>query len=546
MKNMKKWSLLVHLAEIVLLIAAIILVVNLIPDVGERPGGGETSSAVSESSASPETDEADQPLTPIESMEESMDESMEESGDAGERGEKEYDAGTGTKEYGSWQTDESEAETEAPYKPPSMIVASDLHYMSPTMTDFGKALEEFTAGNDGKVMPYLDQITDAFLAEVLAQKPSVLILSGDISQDGEKVNHGELARKLRRVQKAGVQVLVIPGNHDINNPWATTYFGDERVPTEAVDADGFYDIYHEFGYDQAASMDAASLSYLYKLDERYWMMMLDSCIYEPENEVGGRMKGDTLIWMEEWLKQAKEEQVTVIPVGHHNLLNQSARYPEDCTLENHREVTSLLEQYHVPIYISGHLHLQRVKKNINSPTSEGQYGIHEIVSSSISIPPCQYGIINWTEDGSLSYNTKTVDVAAWAKKRGSVDENLLNFEEYSSEFLVEVISNQLYRSVYSVPGDRKSAMAKLYGDVNSAYCGGRKINAREIKADKSYFYWERYLGNTKWFDNLDAMLRDTGHDNNSLSLQAGKDYPVVEQKTEEQKIRGADHKDAAN
>ena len=39
-------------------------------------------------------------------------------------------------------TEESEpAEEEKPYVPPTMIVASDLHYQSPKMTDFRESLD---------------------------------------------------------------------------------------------------------------------------------------------------------------------------------------------------------------------------------------------------------------------------------------------------------------------------------------------------------------------------------------------------------------------
>ena len=94
-------------------------------------------------------------------------------------------------------------------------------------------------------------------------------------------------------------------------------------------------------------------------DERYWLMMLDSCQYDPENKIGGRIRKETLLWMEKWLERAREEQVMVIPVAHHNLLKESTLYPEDCTLENAVQVIDLLEQYGLPVYISGHLHLQR-------------------------------------------------------------------------------------------------------------------------------------------------------------------------------------------
>ena len=111
--------------------------------------------------------------------------------------------------------------------------------------------------------------------------------------------------------------------------------------------------------------DENSLSYIYQADERYWLMMLDSCQYDPENKIGGRIRKETLLWMEKWLERAREEQVMVIPVAHHNLLKESTLYPEDCTLENAVQVIDLLEQYGLPVYISGHLHLQRVKKHGN-------------------------------------------------------------------------------------------------------------------------------------------------------------------------------------
>ena len=46
--------------------------------------------------------------------------------------------------------------------------------------------------------------------QVIAEKPSALVLSGDITMNGEKINHEELARKLGKVQEAGIPVLVIP------------------------------------------------------------------------------------------------------------------------------------------------------------------------------------------------------------------------------------------------------------------------------------------------------------------------------------------------
>mgnify|MGYP000128659059 FL=1 len=55
------------------------------------------------------------------------------------------------------------------------------------------------------------------------------------------------------------------------------------------------------------SRDSSSLSYVYALDDRNWLLMLDSCQYEPDNKVEGRLKDSTMAWADEQLARAKEE-----------------------------------------------------------------------------------------------------------------------------------------------------------------------------------------------------------------------------------------------
>lgn len=513
-------KLLLYLAEIAVLTAAVFLVVRFLPG-GDRPWNRPPESG-----------------TLAETLPE-LSKPQEESGEAdASRPEKETESGAEKEENreadsvpafsqnGSGQKEGEEPE-EPPYEPPYFIIASDLHYQSPLMTDFGEAFQNFVRNDDGKVVEYVDSITDAFLAETAEKQPDALILSGDLTQNGEKVNHEELAKKLRLLESQGVPVVVIPGNHDINHPSAASFEGTEKKKADNINAEEFYSIYREFGYDEAMDRDEKSLSYIYQADERYWLMMLDSCQYDPENKIGGRIRKETLLWMEKWLERAREEQVMVIPVAHHNLLKESTLYPEDCTLENAVQVIDLLEQYGLPVYISGHLHLQRVKKHGNGGPSQAEesYGIYEIVSDSMVIPPCQYGELRWQEDGSVQYETCPVDVAGWAASQGITDENLLNFPQYSGDFLIETVQNQVYGALSAIPDDRKFHMAKLYGQINSAYCAGTAVNRRDVKENQMYFYWNRYLGTSEWYENLQAMIKDTGKDHNSLILQAGEDFP---------------------
>lgn len=513
-------KILLYLAEIAVLTAAVFLAVRFLP------GGGRPWNRLPESGTLAETlPELSKPQEESGEADVSRPENETESGaEKEENGE--TDSVPAFSQNGSGQKEGEEPE-EPPYEPPYFIIASDLHYQSPLMTDFGEAFQNFVRNDDGKVVEYVDSITDAFLAETAGKQPDALILSGDLTQNGEKVNHEELAKKLRLLESQGVPVVVIPGNHDINHPSAASFEGTEKKKADNINAEEFYSIYREFGYDEAMDRDENSLSYIYQADERYWLMMLDSCQYDPENKIGGRIRKETLLWMEKWLERAREEQVMVIPVAHHNLLKESTLYPEDCTLENAVQVIDLLEQYGLPVYISGHLHLQRVKKHGNGGPSQAEesYGIYEIVSDSMVIPPCQYGELRWQEDGSVQYETCPVDVAGWAASQGITDENLLNFPQYSGDFLIETVQNQVYGALSAIPNDRKFHMAKLYGQINSAYCAGTAVNRRDVKENQMYFYWNRYLGTSEWYENLQAMIKDTGKDHNSLTLQAGEDFP---------------------
>ena len=513
-------KILLYLAEIAVLTAAVFLAVRFLP------GGGRPWNRLPESGTLAETlPELSKPQEESGEADASRPENETESGaEKEENGE--TDSVPAFSQNGSGQKEGEEPE-EPPYEPPYFIIASDLHYQSPLMTDFGEAFQNFVRNDDGKVVEYVDSITDAFLAEAAEKQPDALILSGDLTQNGEKVNHEELAKKLRLLESQGVPVVVIPGNHDINHPSAASFEGTEKKKADNINAEEFYSIYREFGYDEAMDRDGNSLSYIYQADERYWLIMLDSCQYDPENKIGGRIRKETLLWMEKWLERAREEQVMVIPVAHHNLLKESTLYPEDCTLENAVQVIDLLEQYGLPVYISGHLHLQRVKKHGNGGPSQAEesYGIYEIVSDSMVIPPCQYGELRWQEDGSVQYETCPVDVAGWAASQGITDENLLNFPQYSGDFLIETVQNQVYGALSAIPNDRKFHMAKLYGQINSAYCAGTAVNRRDVKENQMYFYWNRYLGTSEWYENLQAMIKDTGKDHNSLTLQAGEDFP---------------------
>ncbi len=247
--------------------------------------------------------------------------------------------------------------------------------------------------------------------------------------------------------------------------------------------------------------------------------MLDSCQYEPENLVEGRLKEETIAWAWEQLEKARENGIYVLPVAHHNLLAQSRMYTTQCVMENNQEVIGLMQYYEVPLFVSGHLHVQRIRKYKSEPgVPDGDYGIQEIITDALSIPPCQYGRLVWEEDGSLSYETQAVDVSAWAKRTGRDSWELLDFEEWSYRYLQSLISSQIRGIIRNLGEDVEASMSAVYAAVYMDYYAGREIDAKGVRNSRGYRFWQRNMPDSYLLRELDAMIADSDRDNNYFLL----------------------------
>lgn len=394
------------------------------------------------------------------------------------------------------------------------IVGTDIHYLSRSLTDGGNVFQYMVEHGDGKVVTYIEQITDAFLEEVIRQKPDVLILSGDLTLDGEKKSHEELAEKLYEVEDAGIPVLVIPGNHDINNRHAAQYKGDERFPAEFTTPEEFREIYRDFGYDEAVSEDLISLSYVYELDDYNRLLMLDTCQYQKKALVGGAILVDTYDWIEQELEDAWDHGMNVIPVAHHNLLDESEIYVDDCTIEHGEQLVYILEDWDIPIFLSGHLHVQHTKR------SDDNRGVWEMVTSSLATPACQYGNLIFRSDGSFSYWTKAVDVEQWAERHERTEEELLEFDKFKEPFLRRVFYNQSYDALQTISGltvNQIDRMSRLYSELNYHYYQGTAYEIQDkVQEDPDYRLWMEDGSFTVLTDYVQYIVSDAKRDYNRV------------------------------
>lgn len=348
----------------------------------------------------------------------------------------------------------------------TIFVATDTHYLSPSINDKGKAFTDMMDNADGKMEEYCDEIFDAFSSEVIASKPDVLILSGDLTFNGEKASHIDFVKKLKHIQDSGVPVLTIPGNHDINSKNTYEYKGDEYIKTDAINAEEYRELYFDFGMKNAQSVDEYSLSYLYKINNGLYALMLDTNAY-GQNYV----QDPSYKWIEEQLKTISDNNAQVITVSHQNLFAHNEGLSFGYKLYDADELLALYNKYEVKCNLSGHIHLQHIMEN----------GVTEITTTSLLVSPVQYGIVKY--NGDIKYDTKSVDVSKWAVDNNKSDENLLNFNDYAkNEYFNDSRNKALAQmSALSIPSEDKQEIADAFALLNSSYFAGTKCKTGQIK-----------------------------------------------------------------
>lgn len=341
----------------------------------------------------------------------------------------------------------------------NIMVATDLHYLSKSINDGGEAFCNVMSKGDGKVMTYIEEIMDAFVLEVIKRKPDALILLGDLTFNSERISHIELAAKLDNIVAAGVPVYLIPGNHDINHERCMGFRGSEVYKVESVSAKEFQEIYHNCGYSHAEYFDKASASYVAKLSESLYVVMLDTNSYS-QNYLGEQ----ALIWLEDVLKEISKPDVHILGVSHQNLLEHNFMFTEGFMIKNAQRIEELYKKYNVKLNLSGHMHIQHIEDR----------GVAEIVTSSLAVAPNHFANILY--DGkSFKYLTQSLEVEA---VDGFKSISRHEFDGVGERQLVRLFKTHGFEDISESDIDK---MGKAFVKMNEKYFAGEIFDVDEFE-----------------------------------------------------------------
>lgn len=161
------------------------------------------------------------------------------------------------------------------------------------------------ADKEGLLLSKSGALLDAAIERVKSSDADALLVTGDLTNDGRKASHEYVAKKLAEVEAEGIDVFVIPGEHDIREGGTAT----------AVSRAVFETIYKDFGYSES-QQDADSASYVADLGNGFKVVMNDS--------VAGDGVGQMSRWVIDRAKAETAKGTTVFAATHHPTVSRTS------------------------------------------------------------------------------------------------------------------------------------------------------------------------------------------------------------------------------
>ena len=343
---------------------------------------------------------------------------------------------------------------------------SDTHFFSKRLYS---DCPDFTIAepSDRKMFRESGDIIKKAMDEIVAYQPDLVILSGDLTKDGEFACHQDIHEMLsdakKRLKAAGkeTQFAVINGNHDINNDLnGRDFSGGFAEHTDLVDPLAFKDLYADCGYDDAIAMfdqggsKGGSLSYVLRPVKGVTLIAVDSCKYstdqnglDVDEHVTSGVVGEKLLqWIESQAKQARAAGDIVFVTQHHGVVPHFSMEPTlmgEYLVDNYGECQRRYADAGVSAVFTGHMHAN----DIASITTEAGNTLFDIETCATVTYPSdiRFATLGWEREKGTANVRATL--ALESHPLGSVDytdfdsgsvTRIPNIEEYGHERLLTV------------------------------------------------------------------------------------------------------------
>lgn len=317
----------------------------------------------------------------------------------------------------------------------TFAVLSDTHLYDLDTLGSNDDLDTYLT-QDRKMIRESVPIFDAALADIATWNVDFLLISGDLTKDGELIDHQLMVNRLAAL---GVAAYVIPGNHDINNPDARDYSGTTTADATGISPETFKSLYADYGYGSAVYTDDNSLSYIAEPVEGVWLFAIDSCKYTDNATLGypvtsGAISDATLAWLTGKLAEARSAGKTVIGMMHHGLIEhftgQSTLFA-DYLVDERASVAATLAAAGLTVMFTGHFHANDVVAATYDDNT-----IYDVETGSTVTAPCPYRLCTLDLDAStLDIKTSTVTAITVTNSASEFYGSSEDFVTWSADYL---------------------------------------------------------------------------------------------------------------
>lgn len=384
-----------------------------------------------------------------------------------------------------------------------IAVLSDTHYLSPKLLGSGDALQNYEIAT-GRNTKDLHQVLSQVFSELLTYQPDILLIAGDITNNGERDSHIDFAIKLNLLRENGTRIFVVPGNHDVNVPNAMAFLTDKPTPTSSITVQEFEKIYSPYGYGQATRRDSASLSYVAELNDSTWLLGIDSNRYKEYTSTtisAGRILPETMQWILEILSEAKSKDILVMGMMHHGLIEhmpyQSSFMP-NYLIDNWKNNAEILADNGLKLMFTGHFH----SNDITMLTTPKGNRIYDIETGSLAGYPFPYRL--------MTLQNKKLNIESFFVDSISGNPNLqVEYRNKTEKIAHRVAQSKIESMSLPVPSDIKRALINLIVKMQILHMKGDEKMDPEMQ---------------KMIEQLSEIVGDSNADFSSFKL----DFPPAD------------------
>lgn len=404
-------------------------------------------------------------------------------------------------------------------KKTSFWVISDTHLIADSLHDHGQAFSQMQKTSQGKDLYYQETALSAFVRMAQKKKPTAIIVTGDVTFNGERVSAKKFAEIFKPLEET--QLLVLPGNHDIYDGWAREFRGKKQYYAGQISPRMWRNIF-KTSYKNAVSVDDKSLAYSVQLNPNYLLILADSNDYGKEEATtapatAGFLGREQRRWIKAQLQYASENNLQVIFCMHHNLYAHNPAVNKGYVVDDYRELRKLLAQYNVKLVFSGHIHAQ----NIMLP--QDPCPATEVVTASFCSNDQGYGVVK-VSPKEVSYTCYHFKMKDYLTDKEKQNWTLTHFHDYLENIQLgtisaELMQKDLYQNHYDLDTVRK--MGRLFGEMNYHFFTGKNhIESEELqKLKKSPIYQRLIADNPHYELYLQTLYDMSNHDNLHVKIK---------------------------